>query len=392
MNNNTYRITLLFNANKVYDRQIIQGIGEYIQASQSAWDIFLEEDFLCRIDHIKEWMGDGVIADFDDPEIAEALKDIGAPVIGIGGSYMDEADYPHVPYVATDNQSLVREAYQHLKHKGLEHFACYGLPPSPKKRWAQEREKEFSRLVAKDGYECRIFEGGETSPETWQEDMDRLAEWLKALPKPIGIISVTDSRARHVLQVCEHLGLLVPDSVSVIGIDNEELTRHLTRVPLSSVGQGCRAMGYHAAKLLHQALQGAELRSVRKLIPPTGVIERQSTDFKALKDPVVIQAMHFIRLNACKGIKVDQVSDHIGVSRSSLERRFRQERKQTVHDEIHLTKFERATTLITTTELPIAEIAGLCGYPSVHYLYNVFRKHLNMTPKDYRISQLNIAE
>jgi len=352
----------------------------------------LEEDFLCRIHNIKDWIGDGVIADFDDPEIAEALEGIGAPVIGIGGSYKDDKDYPDVPYVATDNQSLVQEAYLHLKNKGLENFAFYGLPPSSKKRWATEREKEFANLVAEDGYECEIFEGGETNPETWQYDMDRLADWLKSLPKPIGIISVTDSRARHVLQVCEHLDILVPDSVSVIGIDNEELTRHLTRVPLSSVGQGCRSMGYHAAKLLHRALEGNEPGSVRTLIPPTGVIERQSTDFKALKDPVVIQAMHFIRLNACKGIKVDQVSDHIGVSRSSLERRFRQERKQTVHDEIHLTKFERATTLITTTELPIAEIASLCGYPSVHYLYNVFRKHLNMTPKDYRISRLNIAE
>ncbi|WP_371970396.1 hypothetical protein [Vibrio breoganii] len=29
-----YRINLLFNANKVYDRQVIEGIGEYLQATQ----------------------------------------------------------------------------------------------------------------------------------------------------------------------------------------------------------------------------------------------------------------------------------------------------------------------------------------------------------------------
>ncbi len=38
-----HRITLLFNANKAYDRQVVEGVGEYLQASQSEWDIFIEE-------------------------------------------------------------------------------------------------------------------------------------------------------------------------------------------------------------------------------------------------------------------------------------------------------------------------------------------------------------
>jgi len=74
-----YRITLLFNANKVYDRQVVEGVGEYLQASQSDWDIFIEEDFRCRIDNIKDWLGDGVIADFDDREIETLLEDLKVP-------------------------------------------------------------------------------------------------------------------------------------------------------------------------------------------------------------------------------------------------------------------------------------------------------------------------
>ena len=52
-----HRITLLFNANKAYDRQVVEGVGEYLQASQSEWDIFIEEDFRARIDKIKDWLG-----------------------------------------------------------------------------------------------------------------------------------------------------------------------------------------------------------------------------------------------------------------------------------------------------------------------------------------------
>jgi len=43
-----HRITLLFNANKAYDRQVVEGVGEYLQASQSEWDIFIEEDLTLR--------------------------------------------------------------------------------------------------------------------------------------------------------------------------------------------------------------------------------------------------------------------------------------------------------------------------------------------------------
>ncbi|MBD1387811.1 DNA-binding transcriptional regulator [Neiella sp. HB171785] len=379
-----YGITLLFNANKVYDRQVIEGIGEYLQASQADWDIFFEDDFRCRIDRIRDWMGDGIIADYDDPEIVAATKDLDIPVIGVGGSYHDPSKYPNMPYVATDNAGLVKAAYEHLREKGLEQFAFYGLPESPQMRWAQERELAFKELVQADGYNGEVYRGTLTTPENWRYAMNRIADWLQRLPHPIGIIAVTDARARHLLQVCERLGLIVPDKVAVIGIDNEDLARYLTRVPLSSVNQGCKNMGYEAAKLLHRELQDKPVKRSRILIPPQGVVERQSTDFKALKDAYVIQAMHFIRHNACKGIKVDQVLDFVGISRSNLEKRFRDERGHSIHTEIHESKLQRAQQLLRSSELPTAEIASLCGYPSLQYMYAVFKKDLGQTPKEYR--------
>lgn len=388
-----YRITLLFNANKVYDRQVIEGIGEYLQASQCEWDIFLEEDFTAHLDNFKAWKGDGVIADFDDPQIEELLRNTDIPVVGVGGSYEKEEQYPDVPYVATDNEALVDLAFHHLREKGLENFAFYGIPEDPSKRWAHERTKAFKKIVKREGYTGSVYLGNETSPQTWQYDMNRLADWLQMLPTPTGIIAATDSRARHLLQVCEHLNIMVPDKVSVIGIDNEELARYLTRVSLSSVGQGSKEMGYRAAKMLHKLVENRDkverqpnevLKHARVLVPPTQVYERQSTDFQALKDPYVIQAMHFIRHNACKGIKVDQVLTYVGISRSNMEARFKEERGHSIHQEIHNSKLNRACNLLKNTSLPIVEVAELCGYPSLQYMYTVFKKNLDRTPKDYR--------
>ncbi|CAH0528828.1 XylR family transcriptional regulator [Vibrio hippocampi] len=390
-----YKITLLFNANKVYDRQVMSGIGEYLQASQCAWDIFLEEDFVTHLESYHEWKGDGVIADFDNPEIQQLLADTDIPVVAVGSSYVNEDKYPNVPYIATDNKAIVEMAFQHLKEKGLENFAFYGIPHNDSNRWALEREKAFHEIIDREGYNGSVYRGNETHPHTWQYDMNRLADWLQRLPTPTGIIAVTDSRARHILQVCEHVNLMVPDKMTVIGIDNEEVTRYLSRVSLSSVGQGCQQMGYNAAKKLHRLInlheKGDEqainkMKQSRLLVSPVKVYERQSTDYQALKDPYVIQAMHFIRHNACKGIKVDQVLSHIGISRSNMEGRFKEERGHSIHQEIHNAKLTRACTLLKSSSLPIAEISELCGYPSLQYMYTVFKKNLEKTPKEYRDS------
>ena len=233
-------------------------------------------------------------------------------------------------------------------------------------------------------YQGVVYQGMETAPENWQHAQNRLADWLQTLPPQTGIIAVTDARARHLLQACEHLKIPVPEKLTVIGIDNEELTRYLSRVALSSVAQGTRQMGYQAAKLLHRLLDKQSLPLQRILVPPVKVIARRSTDFRSLNDPAVIQAMHYIRFNACKGIKVEQVLDAIGMSRSNLEKRFRDETGDTIHAMIHREKLEKARELLASSSLNINEISQMCGYPSLQYFYSVFKKSYASTPKEYR--------
>ena len=353
-----HRITLLFNANKAYDRQVVEGVGEYLQASQLEWDIFIEEDFRARIENIKEWLGDGVIADYDDPEIENLLIDVNVPIVGVGGSFHRPECYPPVHYIATDNAALVESAFLHLKEKGINRFAFYGLPASSCKGWAAEREHAFCQLVAREKYRGVVYQGLETAPENWQHAQNRLADWRLHIP--------------------------VPEKLCVIGIDNEELTRYLSRVALSSVAQGTRQMGYQAAKLLHRLLENEELPLQRQLIPPMRVVERRSTDYRSLTDPSVIQAMHYIRNHACKGIKVEQVLDAVGISRSNLEKRFKEEVGETIHTVIHSEKLEKARSLLVSTTLSINEISQMCGYPSLQYFYSVFKKEYDVTPKEYR--------
>nr|WP_231993502.1 substrate-binding domain-containing protein [Pseudomonas syringae] len=346
--------------------------------------MFLEEDFLCRLKGIERWQGDGIIADFDDPLIGEALAGIRLPVVAVGGSYQDERAYPKgIPYVATDNHALIKAAYEHLIVAGLTRFACFSLPEAQANRWAKEREQAFRRLLQRDGLHAEVYRGLGTSAPLWDSAVEQQIAWLQSLPKPIGIIAVTDARARQLLQACLTAGIVVPEQVALIGIDNDPLTRTLTRVPLSSVVQGTDTMGRTAARLLHQMLHGMPSSGTHILIPPDAVNVQASSLHQPLGDPYVMQALLFIRQYACQGIKTAQVAAYVGVSRSSLEAHFRRVRGCSVHDEILRFKLAAAAHGLQNTDCAIADIARECGFRSAQYLHTVFRREFGCTPREY---------
>lgn len=380
-----HRIALLFNGSKIYDRGIITGIGNYLSSTRASWDLFLEEDFLCRLRGIERWQGDGIIADFDDPLIGEALAGSRIPVVAVGGSYEDVSAYPKgIPYVATDNHALMKLAYEHLIEAGLTRFACFSLPEAQANRWAQEREKALRGLVQRDGLPVEIYRGLGTSAPLWDSAVEQQIAWLHSLPKPIGIIAVTDARARQLLQACLTAGIAVPEEVALIGIDNDPLTRTLTRVPLSSVIQGTETMGRTAAALLHQMLHGKPCTGTQVLVPPDAINVQASSLHQPLGNPYVMQALLFIRQYACQGIKTDQVAAYVGVSRSSLEAHFRKVRGCSVHDEILRFKLAAAAKGLENQDLAIADIAARCGFTSAQYLHTVFRREFGCTPRQYQ--------
>jgi LacI family transcriptional regulator len=383
----SHRIALLFNANKVYDREIIAGIGQYLSSTRVAWDLFLEEDFRCRLVGIERFDGDGIIADFDDPAVAEALSGCRLPVVAIGSSFEDAAQYPpDVPYIATDNTKLVSLAWTHLIGAGLQHLAMYSLPAAEENRWAQQRELAFEKLARDEGLDAPVYRGLATSATSWNQAIEQLSVWLHSLPKPVGIIAVTDARARHLLQACLIHGIAVPEQVAIIGIDNDPLTRTLTRIPLSSVIQGTGEMGKTAAHLLHQMLRGARFPGRRILVPPVGINVLESTRHEPLASPHVMRARHFIRQYACQGIKTEQVADYVGISRSSLEEYFRRERQCTVHQEILRHKLDAAKAMLASRDASSAEVAIRCGFTSLQYMYAVFKRELGCTPREYQDS------
>ena len=379
-----HRIALLFNASKPFDREIMAGIAAYQGSTRVDWDVFLAEDFRLRLSGIEHWQGDGVIADFDDPAVAAALSRSRVPVVAVGSSHASDDAYPDgVPYVAADNFKLIKLAHDHLIEAGLRRFAMLSVPDVMEERWAQERERAFCSLMHGEQMDAEIFRGGATSASSWQEALHGQIAWLRSLPKPIGIIAVTDARARQLMQACSLAGIDVPGEVALIGIDNDPLAGSFTRIPLSSVVPGAHEMGLTAAHLLDRMLNGVHLPPTRILVPSSRINACASSQHQRGIDPRVMKARHFIGQNVAQGVKTDHVAEYVGVSRSTLEACFRQELGCTVHDEVLRYKLAAAKKGLEKGER-IADVALACGFGSVQYMNVVFKRELGTTPRVWR--------
>ncbi len=376
------QVALLMRINKDYDRQIIAGISQY--AGQNNWSVYLQDEPHERVPKQSQWLGDGIIADLDDPETARIVGRAGVPAVGIGG-YSYPAQLPFaIPYVATDDVANGRLGAEHLINCGLRHFAFCGIPATKYNSWARHRERAFVDALSEAGYICSVYRGRHRSARNWESVQRGLLDWLDGQETPLGIMCCDDPRARHVVEACRRSGRRIPEDVAVLGVDNDLLMCELCNPPLSSIQHGAVEIGLRAGEVLDRLMSGQTDIPQWSVVPPKGVVQRRSTDVMNSPHPTVTEALRFIRENAGVPISVSQVARHVAVSRSTLDREFRRCLGRTTHGEIERVRLDVAKRLLTGTDQPLRIIARQAGYSNEQYFSFVFKSTLNMTPGEYR--------
>ncbi|NQZ59138.1 MAG: DNA-binding transcriptional regulator [Lentisphaeraceae bacterium] len=376
------RVAIILNTSKAYDRKIVAGIARYLK-EHTSWQLYLEDDILSKIPNFNTWNGDGIIADLDDLDVYKVVNDINIPVVGFGGGFGSHDKEKSIPYVYTDNIKIAQLGAQHLLERGFRNFAFCSLPKNRINGWAEERHHEFKTTIVKHGFNCYSFTGRTTAAKHWESVQQNLIKWLISLPKPIGLMAVTDARARHLLEACLSAGIKVPTEIAVIGVDNDEMMCDLAQPPLSSVIQGTDQLGYVAANLLDKLMHGESIHG-HHVIEPSGVITRMSTDVLAIEDKLIAEALHYIKNEACNGIQVESVSTILAVSRSTLEKRFKKVLGRSVHAEISKAQLNKAKSLLLDTDLSLAQVALACAYSSEQYLSAKIKSATNKTPLQFR--------
>jgi LacI family transcriptional regulator len=248
------------------------------------------------------------------------------------------------------------------------------------------RRDGFVRRLAERGHTCHLWESSWVGPQarTWEREQAQIGRWLASLPVPCGLMACSDQRGQHVLDACQRVDRAVPEEFAVIGVDDDAVLCNLCHPPLSSVIPNPERVGYEAAALLDRLMSGKAAPTPQLLIEPVGIHARQSTDVLAIDDPAVASALRFIRERAFHGCSMKEVLKHAALSRSLLERKFRQYLGHSPQAEIRSVQLKRVKQLLAESDLPLNEIAGLAGYAHPEYMSVVFKRETGQTPGQFR--------
>lgn len=377
------RVAVLIETSMAYGREMLHGVSEYLKEN-GPWTVYFEHRSLLdpAPPWLDDWRGEGIIARLA-PQLAEPILRIGVPTVNVD----DQTPRSDAPNIQSDHEAIGALAFEHLQKRGYRWFAFVG---HPRFAWSIRRRDGFARAAAAAGcrhdlYLSRNPVSWGHQQASWESEVEALGRWLADRPKPLGVMACNDFVGVRVLDACRRMGFVSPDEVGVIGVDNDPLACELANPPLSSIIPDCRQIGYEAASLLDSLMRRRRPKAPKRDIPPRGVAVRRSTDAaEEAGDPLVNRAARFIQERARDGIRVADVLEYVGVSRTVLQRRFRHARNQTIHGMIAEVRLALVKRMLVETDLSLPEIAERTGYASAEYLSVAFRQAAGASPGRFR--------
>lgn len=381
----TPKVALLIETARGYGRDMLRGIVHYSRL-HGPWAFYVTPgDFEQAVPKMRQWGGTGIIARIETRHVEQAILASNLPTVALDLSEEQlRSSHPLSQFceVASDSPGAARLAAEHLLARGFRHYAFVGRPG---RVWSDRREQAFCQRIHEAGFPTHVYRHPKAKRDrVWEREHGILARWLQELPKPAGLMACNDDRGREVLECCRTAEVRVPEELAVIGVDNDELLGELADPPLSSVALNAEAGGYRAAALLSDLMAGRITRPQRQVVEPLWVVTRRSTDIVALDDPEVAAALRFLQDRAGLPIRVQDVVNHLQISRRALEIRFHRAVGRTLHAELQRLRLERAKRLLLETELPVPKVAESAGYHNASYLAQVFRQTLGITPAQFR--------
>ena len=380
------RVAILVDTSTTWGRNILAGVIAYTR-THGRWQIFVEARGM--EEHLQlppGWHGDGVIARVGSERMARELRAKQLPVVNVSGIELSGAKFPRV---TTDLVASAKLAAEHFLERGFRHFAYFSLVGLG---YVTIHQNAFVAAVTEGGGDFAAFavkpQAG-AEPD-WRLDLAKLGEWVKGLPKPVAILCWNASGAREVVMGCQSVGLLVPEEVAVLSQADDEVLCEAAQIPISGVRVAADTIGFQAARLLNGLMRGEKPPKQPLAIAPLSIVQRQSTDTLAIRDPVIVKALAFIRQQAMLPVRVNEVARHTGLSRRGLERRFMEQLQRTPAGELRRCRLERARQLLTETNLSVSQVAEKTGFGSQAYFASVFRAHFSQSPRQFRRAAMGL--
>ena len=174
-------------------------------------------------------------------------------------------------------------------------------------------------------------------------------------------------------------------------VGDEVMMRHLCRLVPNLQLPASDPETYDNHARLMEILKEEACRPLHERMELQGILQillsrflRHARQRLLTRDHRIQQALTYIHQHLAGKIDLDTLAAETCVSKDHLIRLFKQATGETPANYITRRKMEQAELLLTTTSIPVKNIAAKLGYDETSYFIRVFRRHSNMTPQEYR--------
>ncbi len=326
----------------------------------------------------KEWDMDAVVGQFEPTEDLSEFARNG--IIVIAQDFKKR--FVSVPNVTADYIGTGRMAARFFIDRGFRNYGFFGFNDVC---WSDERCEGFRREVEEAGYGDTFFVyNRQDIKAVWYYERNRLREWLTFIPKPIAIMACDDNQGDNLIEACHSAGIKIPEEVSVMGVDNDEMLCSLGSTTLSSIQVDIEEGGWRTAELIERLVANPSTPVEDIVLKPIRIVSRMSTAVFATGDQQILKALLFIQKNVEKKISVKDVTGEVALSRRLLERRFKSVTGKTLYQYISELKLKHFAEMLLDTDDQVVNIALALGESDTKSISRRFKQIYGCSPNEWR--------
>lgn len=327
-----------------------------------------------------EWEPDAVIS-LVRPDLFDELEPLiqrGIPIVSMNRLFRQD-----IPLVLSNTAKNFELVFEHFEHRAKAvGFIVIDVPQ------VYDELLGIYRDVA-----ARRGQPGETFALPEVNGLDRIrkmkpigsefGEWLRALPKPVGLFAFSVELGFYLWHCCILAKLRVPQDVMLMGIDDFDLAT-ASNPPISSLQFAYEEMGSRAVKIVCGMMNGKRPPPI-SYVAGSKIIGRASTNAQAAKTWDLDAALQFIEEHACEGINVEDLRTHTQhLARGTFQKKFMETMGITPRKALEDRRMREARRLLAESEMSPGWIAHMCGYPDYLHFYKLFRKTHGVNPSGFR--------
>ena len=376
------KILVLIDSATEFSRRFLTGLIQYANEN-GPWTFYRLLSYYKAlygesgiVERIKEWKIEAVIAQWEY-EGVDFLDQLDIPVFlqsyrNISGRFSKISG----DYIGAGVMAAQFFAKRHFKN-----FAFYG---NKNFFWSKARAEGYRREVERIRGNYYYFESELLDSMQWSREHVELDNWLQGLPKPVALFACDDNFALQVSEMCKVNNINIPDELSLLGVDNDELICNLSHPSISSIVTDDENGGYQTGKMLQNLILNKNNIPFNINIDPVRIELRQSTEKYNISDSYVKTVLNYIHENIRLNISIDELTAIVPLSRRNLEKKFREATGTSVHQFILDKKVDLISTELLTTDKDLLDIAIETGFNDVRNVYRIFKKYTGYTPVSFR--------